>query len=89
MNIRRVLGGDYRTLAGRLGYKVIDIKIFEAEKNATESLLHDWDSGEGHYLEEVIRNLEEMNRDDVVQLLNVEVKKKCTQCNCENCGSLA
>ena len=84
LNIILVLGGDYRTLAANLGYKVIDIHMFSQEGDATKSLLLDWSRGKGNTAEKILNILIEMDRDDIVELLNKEFEN----CNCQNCTSL-
>lgn len=90
LNIPRVLGGDWRSLAGKLRYTVLDINIFEQTKNLngpTGCFLQQWDSDGDHFADEIIKILKGMNRDDVVNVLEAEIQKICQGCNCENCES--
>ena len=85
LNMIHVLGGDYRTLAGKLGYNVIDADMFKQEGNATKSLLLHWSRrSKWNTAEKILNILKEMERDDIVQLLNKEFEN----CNCQNCASL-
>ena len=85
LNMIHVLGGDYRTLAGKLGYNVIDAEMFSQGGNATQSLLFHWSPrSEGNTAEKILNILVKMKRDDIVQLLNKEFEN----CNCQNCASL-
>ncbi|CAB4044838.1 myeloid differentiation primary response 88 [Paramuricea clavata] len=89
LNIEQVLGRDWRTLAGRLGYDVTDVKIFKCKENHAESMLNDWDNRDQHnYLEHVVKELREMRRADVADLLQKEIDKKGDSCNCADCGHL-
>ena len=62
--------------------------MFETEKDfSSKIMLLDW-SNRGHYLSDLVRKLLEMERLDVVVLLQDEIKKKGEGCNCQDCGSL-
>lgn len=65
---------DFRTLAGKMGYTFMRVRNFERESNPTVSLLEDWwtsfgKKGESKTVGDLIKYLEEMRRDDAVDLL--------------------
>ena len=62
--------------------------MFETEKDSpAKIMLLDW-SNEGHYLHELVKELQEMERLDVVQMLQNEIEKRGEDCNCPICGRL-
>lgn len=90
LNIIRSLGGDWRSLAGELGYTALHVKTFELTRDSngpTGDLLLQWDGIEGHFADEILKILKGMERADVYTVLEAEIKKKCQGCNCENCRS--
>ena len=89
LNIRQVMGNDWRGLAGKLKYSYTDVKIFEGESNSAESMLRDWSSkGDRNNLESLLEALQEINKQDVIQLFQKEIDKKGESCNCQECGHL-
>lgn len=65
---------DYRSLAGKLGYTFMRVVNFERERNPTIALLEDWwtsfnNKNEPKTVSELMQVLEEMRRDDAVDLL--------------------
>ena len=84
LNMINVLERDYRSVAANLGYKPMDMHMFSQEGNPTKSLLFDWSLRKGNTSEKLLNILIDMDRDDIVQLLNKEFEN----CNCQNCASL-
>ncbi|XP_028394863.1 uncharacterized protein LOC114519005 [Dendronephthya gigantea] len=81
-------GHDWRGLAGKLGYTVDDVQMFKLEKDSAEKMLHDWDHKGRHYLNDLVKKLLDMERRDVADLLEEEIKRIGEGCNCVNCGSI-
>ncbi|CAB4017765.1 Tumor necrosis factor receptor superfamily member 16 [Paramuricea clavata] len=86
LNIEHVMGQDWRMLAGQLDYNVTDVQIFGCKENHAETMLKDWDSNQHNYLERVVKELRDMRRADVADLLQKEIDKKGDSCNCPDCG---
>jgi hypothetical protein len=63
-------------------------KIFEIENNGAKSMLCDWNNDRNNYLEKLVKELGELKRDDVADLLQKEIDKKGESCNCPNCGHI-
>jgi F0F1-type ATP synthase membrane subunit b/b' len=51
-------------------------------------MLCDWNNEKNNYLEKLVKELCELKRDDVAELLQKEIDKKGESCNCPNCGHI-
>ena len=70
LNVRRLLGGDFKTLADELGMTNQDIKLISEEKNPAEEVMTWWETRKcatTHYFRQI---LQKMGRDDVVEELD-------------------
>ncbi|CAB4017763.1 tumor necrosis factor receptor superfamily member 16 [Paramuricea clavata] len=88
LRIHQVQGRGWQGLAGRLGYNVEQVLIFETETNGAKSMLCDWNNDRNNYLEKLVKELRELRRADVAELLQKEIDKKGESCNCPNCGHI-
>ena len=83
----RRLGGDYRTLADKLGYSMDEIVYFGSQTNPTFTLLQAWWPKENQgSIEQLCSALRQSERTDVVDLIEEWIDKY--GCNCEKCGDL-
>ena len=65
---------DFRYLAGKMNYTYESVRNFERQKNPTAFLLSEWwmsnaEKGEQKTVTDLIKYLQEMKRDDAVELL--------------------
>ena len=78
----RELGGDYRDLAGEMGYNVETILYFQSRKDPTEAVLTDCANSVS--IEELCNKLDAIRRSDARQLIDKWIKSqdcKCATCN--------
>ena len=84
---KRDMGGDFRTLAGKLGYDMEKVWFFGAQESPTLSLLQDWYPNQNQgTIKQLCKALHESKRDDAVELIEKWITKQ--GCSCEECGDL-
>ena len=75
---RRGIGGDWKELAGKMGYSSEQIRYFEAlqmqGRGPVFELISDYESN-GKTVSELLSLLEEINRPDVIQDLQKHIGK--------------
>lgn len=70
LNPRMVSHGDWKSLAGRMGMKYIEIINYERCSDPTLDVLHKWCSGPGDKtVSTLLGILEQMNRADAIKIL--------------------
>eukprot|EP00795_Rhopilema_esculentum_P012700 gene12700-3416_t len=69
LNPRMPIGGDWWSLAGAMGYKMIDILNFELKPDPTLSVLRSWWSNENKYVSDLLKLVGNIRRADVTKLL--------------------
>ena len=69
LNERSVLKRDFRGLAAKMKFENSEIEVFEECDNPTDVLLKEWGTGREATVENLIKLLEKMKRDDVVDIL--------------------
>ena len=69
LNKRSVLNRDFRGLAAKMTFENSEIKLFEQCDNPTDALLQEWGTRREATVENLIKILEKMKRDDVVDIL--------------------
>eukprot|EP00794_Sanderia_malayensis_P017080 gene17080-18801_t len=71
LNPRMVVGGDWTSMAGKMGFKYQDILNFDRERDPTAAVLHEWSIEKGLYatVSELILILRNVQRNDAVELL--------------------
>ena len=62
-------GRDYKTLAGRMGYSVNEIKKFERHENPSDALLSHWGKKRGNTVIKLIEILKDVGNDAAAQIL--------------------
>lgn len=74
----RRIGGDWKELAGKMGYSIEQIRYFEAlqgrGRGPVFELISDYESN-GKTVSELLSLLEEINRPDVIQDLQKHIGK--------------
>ena len=78
LNKRSVLKRDFRGLAAKMKFRNSEIEFFEQCDNPTDALLQELGTGKEAKVENLIKLLEEMKRDDVVDIL-----KEANMFSCE------
>ena len=86
LDIRRTLGGDYNTLASKLGYDTSDVARFEKNKNPTKEMLDDWGTKPQNTVLPLMMIVKEMNRYDAFMLLDNAIQS--VQCICGKCPEI-
>ena len=69
LNKKSVLKPDFRRLAAKMKFENSKIELFEQCDNPTATLLKEWGTGREATVENLIKLLEKMKRDDVVDIL--------------------
>ena len=69
LNKKSVLKRDFRGLAAKMKFENSEIELFEQCDNPTDALLQEWGTGKEATVENLIKLLEKMKRDDVVDIL--------------------
>ena len=69
LNKKSVLKRDFRGLAVKMKIENSEIELFEQCDNPTDALLQEWGTGREATVENLIKLLEKMKRDDVVDIL--------------------
>ena len=80
LNPRMPIGGDWRRLAGAMGYKMMDILNFELQTDPTLSVLRSWWSNENKYVSDLLELVGTIRRADVAELLKPH--EFCGMCFC-------
>ena len=62
-------GKDYKTLAGRMGYNVNEVKKFERHENPSDALLSHWGKKRGNTVIKLIEILKNMENDAAAEIL--------------------
>ena len=78
LNKKSVLKRDFRGLAAKMKFENSEIELFEQCDNPTDALLQEWGTGREATVENLIKLLEKMKRDDVVDIL-----KEANMFSCE------
>ena len=63
------IDSNWIKLAGRMDYTNDQVKIFEQNKNPADKLLQNWGIHSNHDVASLIELLKQINREDLVQLL--------------------
>ena len=87
MDPLRLLGGDFRDLAGGLGFDVKKILEFEALSNPTKSVLKSsWNVA----IEDLAITVEEIGREDVKGIILKWLREncQCSSCSDQPAGSV-
>ena len=82
LNVRNP-GKDYKTLAGKMGYTIRDVRKFELEKNPTDALLSYREAKSGNTVDKLIEILKSMGNDVVAEKLEQAWGKISTACHNE------
>ena len=69
LNETSVLKRDYRGLAAKMKYDKDEIELFSRCDNPTNVLLHEWGTQNDATVDNLIKLLEKMKRDDVIEIL--------------------
>ena len=70
LNPKMVCGGDWKSLAGELGMKMLEILNYETVQDPTLAVLRAWWSGPGDTtVSRLIEIMDKMKRADVVRIL--------------------
>ena len=69
LNKKSVLKRDFRGLAAKMKFESSEIELFEQCDNPTDALLQEWGTGKEATVENLIKLLEKMKRDDVIEIL--------------------
>ena len=69
LNVRRQLGGDFRTLAGLVQMSNEDIKLISDKDNPAEEILSWWETQNSATMDAFQLKLQEMERHDIVEVL--------------------
>ena len=69
LNKKSVLKRDFRGLAAKMKFENNEIELFEQCDNPTATLLKEWGTWKEATVENLIKLLEKMKRDDVVEIL--------------------
>ena len=72
LNIRRVIGGDFKTLAAMLNMSNDDIAIISQKDDAAEQLFRWWELKREATVGKLQKILRRMRRDDILDILNVD-----------------
>ena len=70
LNKKPIKAKNFRNLAKLMSYNNQEIEVFEQKDNPTYSLLEEWQTGPTSTKEVLIELLSQMERDDVIQILN-------------------
>ena len=70
LDVRHTLGGDFRTLAAMVGMLNEDIELTSQRNEPTEEVLKWWGKKKEATVPKLRQILEEMERDDVIQILD-------------------
>ena len=76
LNKRSFLKRDFRGLAAKMKFKNSEIELLEQCDNPTDTLLQEWRTGEEATVENLIKLLQKIKRDDVVDILKEAIAKK-------------
>lgn len=82
LNTHNTLG--YEKLAGLMDCSTQDVKLFKLTDNPAGTLLETWGTKRGNNVIELIKLLQQMERDDLVGKLQKELNK--VSCPCASCG---
>ena len=75
LNIKNVVGGDFRTLAAELGMSNDDIDIItQRSVDPTRDILRWWSSTSEASVQNLLNVFEKMRRDDLVRILRRDPK---------------
>lgn len=69
LNKRSALNKDFRGLAAKMNYNKDEMDLFERSDNPADALLKDWGATKNATVGSLIKFLEKMSRDDVVETL--------------------
>ena len=83
-------GMGYTTLAGRMDFSAEQVKEFEASGDPCKSMIESWSSldAKGNNVLKFKGLVEEIRRDDIVQLLKGELEKAMKKCGCPSCVAI-
>lgn len=80
-------GMGYPTLAGLMDFSADKVKTFEVEGDVCENMMRCWsslDNTKNNVLK--LKDLVgELKRDDILELLKSELKRKSEECGCPEC----
>ena len=76
LNKRSVLKRDFRGLAVKMKFENSDIELFKQCDNPTDTLLQEWGTRKEATVENLIKLLEKIKRNDVVDILKEAIAKK-------------
>lgn len=76
LNVESLLGGDWKTMAGKMDFTADDVRTFSTEKNPTDAVLVCWRMDTANDLTRLVEILNEMGRKDVVKGIKSEIEKK-------------
>ena len=62
-------GKDWKTMAGKMGFSIDDVKSFSTNDNPADAVLVDWGTRDGNGLNKLIEILTDMGRGDVVGII--------------------
>ena len=76
-------GKDYKTLAGKMGYTVQEVRKFEFKENPADALLSNWETKSGNTVDKLIEILKSMGNDVAAEKLEQALGKISTACHNE------
>ena len=76
LNKKSVLKRDFRGLAVKMKFENCEIELFEQCDNPIDTLLHEWGTGKEATVENLIKLLEKIKRNDVVDILKEAIAKE-------------
>ena len=76
LNKRSVLKRDFRGLAVKMKFENSDVELFKQCDNPTDILLQEWGTRKEATVENLIKLLEKIKRNDVVDILKEAIAKK-------------
>ena len=62
----------YKALAGRLGYTDVELKKFQLHRDPADALLSHWATKSDNNVNKLIKILDKMDRDDLVEILEAQ-----------------
>ena len=70
LNVLSPLRRDFRALGELMGYKEDEIEIIEECDNPADALLQEWGAQEESTVDNLIRHLQKLKRQDVIEILS-------------------
>ena len=69
LNVKKVPKKDFRSLAAKMKFEKHEIETFERSENPTDVLLRDWERRMESTVDNLIKFLKKMGRDDVIKVV--------------------